>query len=322
MSKQSQIHHLTVPAESKGVRLDVFVQKELPHLSRSSIQKLIKECRVKLNGVATKASYLVRGGEEVEVQIPPPASMEIEPEDFPLEILFEDRDLIVVNKPAEKIVHPGAGVRRGTLVHAILHHCKDLSGIGGKLRPGIVHRLDKGTSGVLVIAKNDRAHAILSEQFRSRVIKKTYGAFVWGKPRLQRGVIDSPLGRDRKDRKKISSKTAKARSARTVYLVVKNYGPISFLELHPETGRTHQIRVHLAEMGHPVVGDPTYGRGLRRFDTLPKSLQDRIKAMPFQLLHAQRLEFKHPITERPMDVSAPLRREMVDFQEALSDAFL
>jgi 23S rRNA pseudouridine1911/1915/1917 synthase len=318
----AQIIHLVVPPEAIGNRVDIFIQRQVSQLSRSLIKKLLIGEFIAVGGKSVKASYTLRGGEKLQITIPPPEATEMQPEDFPLDILYEDKDLLVLNKPAEKVVHPGAGIRSGTLVHAILHHCKDLSGIGGKLRPGIVHRLDKGTSGVLVVAKNDRAHVILSEQFKSREIKKTYWAFVWGTPRLPSGLIDRPLGRDRRDRKKISSRTAVARSARTRYRVLKSLGPISLLELEPETGRTHQIRVHLSELGHPVVGDPVYGKGLHRVAALPKQLQDRIKGLPFQLLHALRLRFKHPITGREMDLSAPLRQEMREFQEELKHVSL
>lgn len=316
------MHHFIPTDQDKGTRLDLFIQRQLPELSRSSVKKLISQGRVTIKGASAKASYLIKGGERLEVEIPPPEAIEVEAEDFPLEILYEDKDLLVLNKPAEKVVHPGAGIKRGTLVNAILHHCKDLSGIGGKLRPGIVHRLDKGTSGILVVAKNDRAHVMLSEQFKSRDIKKTYQAFVWGAPRLRQGVIDRPLGRDRKDRKKISSRTAKSRAARTRYRVLQNYGPISLLELEPETGRTHQIRVHLFETGHPVVGDPVYGKGMRRLTALPKVLSERVRDFPYQLLHALRLQFKHPITKQALDLTAPLRPEMEKFQEELKRAFL
>jgi 23S rRNA pseudouridine1911/1915/1917 synthase len=318
----AQTFHQVIPLHAKGMRVDVFAQRQFPQLSRSLVKKLIVDGWIRVGGLTIKASYALKGGERLEVNIPPPEAIEAEPEDFPLEIIYEDRDMLVINKPAEKVVHPGAGIKGGTLVSAILHHCKDLSGIGGKLRPGIVHRLDKGTSGVLLIAKNDCAHVILSEQFKMRQIKKTYLAFVWGIPRLRQGVMDKPLGRDRKDRKKISSRTAKARSARTRYRMLQNFGPISLLELEPETGRTHQIRAHLSELGHPVVGDPVYGKGLRRLAHLPKELQERIKALPFQLLHALRLQFRHPVTGMALDLTAPLRREMGDFQEALKHAFL
>lgn len=313
---------MKVPPEGRGKRLDVFVHSQFPQLSRSQIKKLTTKGKVMLGGHSAKASATLKGGEELEVVIPPPEPLDLKPEAYPLEILYEDKDLLALNKPAEKVVHPGAGIVEGTLVHAILHHCTDLSGIGGKLRPGIVHRLDKGTSGVLVVAKNDRAHAVLSEQFKSREIKKTYLAFVWGSPEPAKGVIDRPLGRDLKDRKKISPRTAQARSARTSYRVLKTYGPISLVELEPETGRTHQIRVHLTEIRHPVVGDPTYGKGLQKLGQLPEQLQGLVKGFTFQLLHALRLQLQHPTTGQALDLQAPLRPEMQEFKELLEDAFL
>lgn len=310
-----------MPLSAKGQRLDVYLQRQIPQLSRSNIKRLMEQGQVRVEGHAIKPSFPLKGGEKLKLVIPPPEPLDLVPEAIPLEILYEDRDLIVLNKPEGMVVHPGAGVKKGTLVHAVLHHCRDLSGIGGKIRPGIVHRLDKGTSGVLVIAKNDRAHAVLTERFKSREIKKTYLAFVWGKPTTSRGIIDRPLGRDPRDRKKISSRAKVGRQARTRYRLLETLGPISFLELVPETGRTHQIRVHLSEIGHPVVGDPTYGKGKRKLASLPKSLKDWVGKMNHPLLHALSLEFLHPLTEEPLKVTAPMRREMEDFYRQLEKEF-
>ncbi|MDX1386505.1 MAG: RluA family pseudouridine synthase, partial [bacterium] len=307
-----------IAPEDAGIRLDVFLQSHCQDLSRTHLKKLIEERHVWLNQKETKGSRILKPGDEVRVEIPPPQPLDLTPEAKPLDVVFEDKDLLVVNKPASWVVHPGAGVKGGTLVNALLHHCRDLSGIGGKLRPGIVHRLDKGTSGLIVVAKNDRSHAVLSEMFKSREVKKKYLAFVWGKPEEKEGVIDLPLGRSMKDRKKISSRSAKVRHAKTLYRLRKTWGPISMLELEPETGRTHQLRVHLSETGHPIVGDPTYGKGLRQLSSLPESIAQSIQTYPYQLLHASELSFRHPVEGRRMCFQVPLRHEMQKLEKDLN----
>src|SRR5262249_10278023 len=225
-------------------------------------------------------------------------------------ILFEDEDLLVIDKAAEMVVHLGAGAHSGTLVNALLHHCRDLSGIGGVARPGIVHRLGKGASGLLGVAKNDRSHHQLAAQFQSRQVEKTYLAFVWGTPRDFAGTIDAPLGRSDRDRKKISSRGRRLRSAVTRYQVLKSWGACSLLELKPETGRTHQLRVHLALLGHSIVGDPSYGARRGQSSRCSLSVQKKISLLRFQLLHAWKLGFIHPKTGRKMQFEAPMREEM------------
>lgn len=316
---EASTQNFFVHKDEKGQRLDQFLQKQVPDLSRAQIKKLIEQKQVQITPGSLKPAYLLKGGEEISLTIPPPEKLEVQPEALPLNIIYEDSDLIVLNKSAERIVHPGAGVKEGTLVHALLHHCQDLSGIGGVLRPGIVHRLDKGTSGVLVVAKNDLAHQVLAAQFKERQIKKIYHALIWGKPKRERGRIEKPLGRDPKDRKKMSSRAKQTREAITEYRMLKNYGPISLMELKPQTGRTHQLRVHLSELGHPVVGDPIYGKGLRKLASLPEGLREKIKALPFQLLHASELSFEHPRTHQLLHFKAPLREEMKQIEEELKN---
>lgn len=312
-----QQFHLESTAADRGKRLDQFLQSHLSQWSRSRIQQWIQGGEVTLEGKKAKASQLLKGGEKISVTIPPPQKLELEPQDIPLVVPYEDEDLLVIDKPAELVVHPGAGQHSGTLVHALLYHCRDLSGIGGKLRPGIVHRLDKGTSGLLLVAKNDYCHRELSEAFKNRKIEKTYFALVWGVPKSRRGKIDLALGRDPKDRKKISSRASRTREATTRYEVLKEWGPVSLLELHPETGRTHQIRVHLAEAGFPVVGDPLYGKGRRRFDSLPQKLQQSLRQLSYQLLHAGRLVLDHPRSGKKLDIHSELRPEMKQIMEML-----
>ena len=307
-----------VEEKDAGDRLDVYLDRQCEDMSRSQLKKLIQEGRVLVDGRAAKASLHLKGMEKVSLEIPEVQTTELLAQDIKLNILHEDSDLIVINKSAERVVHPGAGNPQDTLVNAILHHCKDLSGIGGELRPGIVHRLDKGTSGVLVIAKNDMTHRSLTEQFQDRSIKKKYLAFVWGSPESKEGVMNSPLGRNPVRRKIISVDAPHSREALTRYRVLKSWGTVSLLELKPETGRTHQIRVHLTELGHPVVGDPIYGRSHKRMQALPKKLQDEVKQFKYQLLHAASLTIRHPGTGEGMVFETPMREEMLQFEESLN----
>ncbi len=308
--------------DHQGRRLDHFLQEALPELSRSRIKQLIQEGGVQLNGKTPKPSNQLKGGEKLQVIIPPAVPLEIQGKDIPIEIIYEDSDILAVNKSPEMVVHPGAGSNETTLVHALLHHCQDLSGIGGKLRPGIVHRLDKGTSGVLLVAKNDLAHQGMSEAFQNREVQKTYFALVWGVPKMLQGKIESAIGRDQRDRKKISSRGNQKREALTRYRTLESLGPIGLLELCPETGRTHQIRVHLSELGHPVVGDPLYGKGKRRMASLPRPIQDYVEALPYQLLHATRLQLKHPISGKLLEIEVEMREEMKVLLELLRKEYL
>jgi 23S rRNA pseudouridine1911/1915/1917 synthase len=290
-----------VPREAAGQRLDQFLRQELPGHSRAFLQKLIVQGDVRVNGRAAKASYKVRAGDDVAVEIPPPRPLEAQPEEIPLDVLHEDDDLIVVNKPAGLVVHPATGNYEHTLVNALLHHCRGrLAGIGGVERPGIVHRLDKGTSGCIVVAKTDFAHQSLVAQFKSRGVKKIYRAVCWGKVARPSGRIETVIGRSERDRQKMSARAARGRQAVTDYRVLKQFADFALVELHLHTGRTHQIRVHMAHIGHPVVGDATYGRAR------PTNIS---VARP--LLHAYKLGFTHPRSKRFVEFTAPVPEDMV-----------
>lgn len=279
--------------EESGQRIDKYIAGK-QELSRVTVQRLIEEENILVNGNPTKSSYLVQIGDEVTIQMPEIKEANLKPQELPLDIIYEDNDIIVVNKEKGMVVHPAVGNPDGTLVNAIMAHCKgNLSGIGGELRPGIVHRLDKDTSGVLIIAKNDKAHLAMSEQIQNRQVKKTYLALVKGNVAENEATIKMPIGRSAKDRKKMAV-TPKGKEAITHFKVLERFGKYTYLEVKIETGRTHQIRVHLAEIGHPVVGDMVYSNGKNEF------------GIEGQMLHAYRLEFKHPITREEMCFEAPL----------------
>ncbi len=291
-----------VGPEHEGLRLDKFLAGELPNHSRAQVQRLIDDGRVSLTRVPSpKANTAVRPGDTVAVDVPPPSPTALEPEDLPLPILFDDADVVVVNKPAGLVVHPGAGHPTGTLVHALLHHVKDLSGIGGETRPGIVHRLDKGTSGVMVVAKNDAAHQELARQFHDREVDKEYVALVWGTVH-NRKRIDLPIGRDPVHREKISTRARRARSAVTRVTWARALPGVTLIRVAIATGRTHQIRVHLNAIGHPIVGDALYGGVHKRVANDIRAVQRLTR--PF--LHAERLAFTHPRTGERMAFEAPL----------------
>jgi 23S rRNA pseudouridine1911/1915/1917 synthase len=277
------MHKLTVERAQAGQRLDHFLVAALPVFSRARLQKLIRDEFVTLNGKPARSSELVRTNDAVEVREPAIAKIEALPETIPFEVLFEDDDLLVLNKPAGLVVHPGAGNEQGTLVNALLAHCKNLSGIGGHERPGIVHRLDKETSGALVIAKNDATHRDLSSQFAARTMTKIYLALVAGTLRKTSGVIDKAIARHPVHRQRMSIARRQGRSAKTEYRVLKSRDNVSLVECILHSGRTHQIRVHLHHLGHPVLGDKLYG-GKRAGD------------FPRQMLHAWKLGFRHPRT--------------------------
>jgi 23S rRNA pseudouridine1911/1915/1917 synthase len=271
-----------------------------------------------VDGVARKPSYKVKTGDHITGRLPEPEPTTVLPEPIPLDIVYEDDDLIVLNKPAGLVVHPAAGHPDGTLVNALVCHCPDLEGIGGEKRPGIVHRLDKDTSGIMVVTKSTRAHLHLSEQFKQRHIDKTYLALVLGSPEKQAGIIDLPIGRHPTDRKKMSTVSRHARKALTHWRVKERFNGCTLLEIDLKTGRTHQIRVHCKAMGHPIVGDPVYGgRYLRKVSIC--SNQGEVKLLAAagrQMLHARRLQFDHPASGRPLCFTAPMPKEM----EALIDA--
>ncbi|HEY8536304.1 MAG TPA: RluA family pseudouridine synthase [Vicinamibacterales bacterium] len=302
---------LEVAPEHAGERLDRYLAAVVPGQSRSQLQRLIDEGLVEVAGRRARANLPVRPGDRISVEIPEPAPAVPQPEDLPIPVLYEDRDLIVVDKPAGMVVHPAAGHASGTLVNALLHHVRDLSGIGGELRPGIVHRLDKGTSGVMVVAKHDAAHEALARQFRDREVEKEYVALVWGVVQAGRR-IDLPIGRDPVDRQKMSARARRARSAVTRITSADHLRGVTCCGIAIATGRTHQIRVHLSAIGHPIVGDATYG-GLR--SRVPADLRPVLRLnRPF--LHAARLSFAHPDDGRRLSFEAPLP---ADLQEVLDE---
>jgi 23S rRNA pseudouridine1911/1915/1917 synthase len=306
--------HLTVEPEYDGMRLDHFITALMPEQSRSHIQRLIKDGRVTGPAAPLRASTAVRSGQVFEVDVPAPTEATPEPESLPLLILYQDEHLVVLDKPAGMVVHPGAGHSTGTLVNALLHHVKDLSGIGGELRPGIVHRLDRGTSGVMVVAKNDRAHQELSRQFAEREVDKEYIALVWGL--VQAGKrIDAAIGRDPAQRQKMSTRARRARSAVTRVTAARHFKGVSLLKVAIATGRTHQIRVHLSAIGHPIVGDPTYGGLHRRTSATLRAVQ-RLER-PF--LHAARLAFTHPADGRRVEFDSPLPLDLQAIVDDIED---
>ncbi len=301
----STSHDLIVSAEEAGVRIDRYLAGVLAGQSRSQIQRLIKDGKVTVRGQTVSANRVVRTGDSIALEIPEPTSPAPQPEDLDLDIVYQDSDLVVVNKPAGMVVHPAAGHEQGTLVNALLHEVTDLSGIGGELRPGIVHRLDRGTSGLMVVAKNDRAHAELARQFHDREVEKEYVALVWGVVQAGRR-IDLPIGRDPADRKKMSARARRARSAATRITAALHIPGVTLIHVAIATGRTHQIRVHLSEIGHPIVGDAAYG-GLRR--RVPGDLRPLL-ALDRPFLHAGRLVFHHPADGRKMEFEAPLPHDL------------
>ncbi len=308
-------HRFTVAPEQAGERLDLFLVGVLPDQSRSAIQRLIKENRVQVGGSAqTRANTAVRAGDEIRVEIPPAVAARPEPEALPVPIVYEDSDLLVVDKPAGMVVHPGAGHSHGTLVNALLHHVDDLSGIGGEERPGIVHRLDRGTSGLLVVAKHDISHRALVKQFQDRTIEKEYIALAWGVVHAGRR-IEEPIGRDPGQRKKMSTRARRSREAVTRVKAAEDLDGVSLLHLAIATGRTHQIRVHLSAIGHPVVGDQLYGGVHRRVAPHLRAVQ-RLER-PF--LHAARLVFTHPADGRRMEFESPLPEDLHDVLQQIRE---
>ncbi len=286
--------------EGERARLDHFLDGEdaLP-ISRSQLKRLCDDGRVTVNGTAVRAGHKLLAGDRIEVELPPPEPSEVVPEPMELVILYEDPDLIVIDKPAGLVVHPAAGHASGTLVNGLLHHCKDLSGIGGELRPGIVHRLDKDTSGVLVVAKSAPAHVALAQAFADKTLEREYVAVVAPPLRAPRGSFNTWFGRHPKDRKKFSSTVKGGKRAVTHYEVEERFGRLAEkVKVRLETGRTHQIRVHFADAGHAVVGDPLYGR------TLPEPLREWAKELGRQALHARLLAFTHPISGKELSFTA------------------
>src|SRR5665648_406906 len=311
---------LVVSPPDAGARLDQCLAQCLGW-SRARLQKLVKSGLVLVNGEVRPASYRVREGDILVVRVPPPVPSHLAPEALPLTILFEDRDLLVLNKPPGLVVHPGAGHRTGTLLNALVHHCPDLRDIGEVSRPGLVHRLDKDTSGLIVVAKTSLAHASLVAQFQAHTITKRYQALVWGRLPEIEGEIDKEVGRHPTARQKMSVHARRGKRALTFWRVIQEFpGPLTLVELTPQTGRTHQLRVHLASEGHPVLGDPAYGGGVSRLAGHPKLLGLK-PLVTRQLLHAWRLGVTHPRTGESLTWETPLPEDfqaVVDFLEELS----
>jgi 23S rRNA pseudouridine1911/1915/1917 synthase len=303
-----------VGAEYDGLRLDSFLAAHLPDRSRSQLQKLIKEGHVTGPIDGLKASLPVKTGQTFRIDLPEAGPATAAAEDLPLTILYEDADLVVIDKAAGMVVHPAAGHSSGTLVNALLHHVDDLSGVGGQLRPGIVHRLDRGTSGVMVVAKHDTSHQELSRQFHDREVEKEYFALVWGTVHAGKR-IDAPIGRDPGDRQKMSTRARRSRSAVTRVTRAEYFRGVTLLQVAIATGRTHQIRVHLNAIGHPIVGDPTYG-GVRRH--VPNDIR-AVQRLERPFLHAWKLAFTHPTDGRRLEFESPLPADLQGVLDAIRD---
>ncbi|GJL60972.1 MAG: pseudouridine synthase [Nitrospirales bacterium] len=301
------------PGESTK-RLDHFLANRDPYFSRTALQRLILESHITVDGQSVKPSHKIKPGDRIILTVPRPEPIEIAPENIPVEVMYEDEALLVINKPAGLVVHPAPGHWSGTLVNALLHHMVqregNLSNIGGKERPGLVHRLDKDTTGVMVVAKNDQAHRSLASQFKLHSIQRVYEAVVWGKPKANQGRIELAIGRDTKDRKKFSGRTTRPKESLTMYRVLERYGKCaSHVELIPGTGRTHQLRVHLNSLNCPILGDATYGG--KKVMTVQEVMVPRV------MLHAKVLGFVHPTTQKELLLQAPLPLDIVEVMEGL-----
>lgn len=295
-------------APHSGKRLDAFLHEQMPEFSRSRLQTWIKQDRVLVDGQATRASYIVRGGESISITPAELPRLKAQAEELPLKVLYEDADVVVVEKPAGMVVHAGAGHHRGTLVNALLHHFGPLSSINGDLRPGIVHRLDRDTSGVLVVARTDRAHQALARQFHDREVEKVYLALAHGRMKQPQGRISTPIARDPIRRTRMTTRLTSGRAAFTEYRVLEQFERFSYLEVRIATGRTHQIRVHLASLRHPIVGDRLYGA--------PAAAPDLPPLGRF-FLHAHRLRFRSPESGNWIDIESPLPAELLSFLDAI-----
>lgn len=301
MEKDHNVFEFIVEEDKKGTRLDVVLSLVIEEASRSHLQKLIDIGRVEVNGeIGTSKKYKVKTGDSIKVTIPEPVHLNVMPEDIPIDIVYEDEDVLVVNKPKGMVVHPAAGNYTGTLVNAILYHCKTLSSINGVIRPGIVHRIDKDTSGLLMIAKNDMAHHGLAEQLAAHSITRAYRAVVYHNFQDDKGTIEAPIGRDPKNRLKMAVTKLNSKEAVTHYKVLQRFGSFTYIEARLETGRTHQIRVHMAYINHPLLGDMVYG---------PKKV---VLGVESQMLHAKLLGFRHPKTGEYMEFESPLPQEFVN----------
>lgn len=314
---QEKKFSVRVTGKDQGRRLDQFLPETDLNLSRSQAKNLIQKKYVLLNDKSTKPSAHLKSGDIVSGKLPEPEPLSLKPEPIPLTILYEDPSIIVIDKPSGMVVHPAFGNPSGTLVNALLYHCKDLAGINGVLRPGIVHRLDKDTSGVMVVAKDDEAYHQLTKQFRNRTVEKVYLAITYGQFGQKEGLIDSAIGRHPSQRKRMSTRTKKGRVAVTRWKRVEKLDGFASLEIYPQTGRTHQIRVHLSSVGHPILGDPLYGRKGRPGSTRDRALRECLKRMDRLALHAYRLEFNHPRTGERVQFVSPIPQDMREVVECL-----
>jgi 23S rRNA pseudouridine1911/1915/1917 synthase len=309
---------LRVDKRISGMRLDVAVSSFLPSCSRSLAASLIRKGSILVGENLKKPGYRVMSGDVISGSIPHPEKACFNPEPIEIDIIYQDADIIVINKPPGIVVHPAPGHYSGTIVNALLFHCSDLAGIGGEIRPGIVHRLDKDTSGVLVAAKNDLSHSFLSSQFKERKIKKQYLALVHGNMEQDSGIIRLPIGRDNSDRKKMSVITRKPRTAETSWEVAERFDAASLIRIDLKTGRTHQIRVHCSAIRHPVVGDKVYGHGrIKLSGENNKEIQELLKSAERQMLHAWRIRLCHPCTKKEMEFEAPMPYDMAEIIESL-----
>lgn len=317
MNKQ----HKVVYNGDSNERVDAFLAKSGLVHSRSLVEKLVEQGLVKVGGKVVRKSAKLKSGDIIEFEIPPPEPIEPEPENIPLSIIYQDSKIAVIDKPAGLLTHPSRGFNSGTLVNALLYHIKDLSGIRGSLRPGIVHRLDKDTSGLLVVAKSDEAHSGLHEQFKDRSVEKTYLAVAYGVFERKNGKLDSKIARHPTDRKKMAPSALNGKDALTIYKVLSSNNGFSLVELEIKTGRTHQIRVHLSEIGHPIVGDKKYGGGPNRANNITnQNARQAAVSMKRQALHARTLCFDHPISGKRLEFSSRPPKDFIDLAESLGFA--
>lgn len=312
-TEQSQIISFTINKSQCGQRLDIFLAQSDAAISRSHVKCVIEEGDVLVNGKEPKVSQKLKEGDVIILTQRPPTEAKALPQDMPLNIVYEDEAIIVINKPVGMVVHPAPGNYENTLVNALLFHCQDLSGIGGVLRPGIVHRLDKDTSGLIVAAKSDDAHRHLSAQFEKHEVQKKYLALVWGNTKDKQGEIVKPVGRHTVDRKKMSTNTKRGKEAITFWKVIERYGVATLLEVEIKTGRTHQIRVHLSDLRYPIIGDAVYGSATNKLQNIANpALKTQIKAFNRQALHAAHLSFIHPLTGKRVEFNADMPKDMAD----------